>query len=66
MELSDRLAFYRDYPYRQISVAGTAWRYRTGGAADGPCSPTPPPTSATSRRSWPPSQRPAVSGMRRS
>jgi pimeloyl-ACP methyl ester carboxylesterase len=33
MELSDRLAaFYRDYPYRQISVAGTAWRYRTGGA----------------------------------
>jgi hypothetical protein len=37
MQLSDPLAvFYRAYPYRKISVAGTPWRYRTAGAADGP------------------------------
>src|SRR5512133_1194121 len=37
MELSDRLAvFHHDYPYREIVVAGTPWRYRRGGAPDGP------------------------------
>jgi hypothetical protein len=37
MDLAERLTlFRRDYPYRDITVRGTPWRYRMGGVPDGP------------------------------
>jgi 3-oxoadipate enol-lactonase len=37
MDLAERLTlFRRDYPYREITVHGTPWRYRVGGVPDGP------------------------------
>jgi pimeloyl-ACP methyl ester carboxylesterase len=37
MDLAERLTFFQhDYPYSEITMCGTPWRYRVGGVPDGP------------------------------